>query len=60
MAQIKSRPPTFVLLCSRAEDMPESYKRYLVNALREAFELHATPLRLVVKAGKNPFAEGER
>jgi GTP-binding protein len=60
MAQMKTRPPTFVLLCSRAEEMPESYKRYLVNALREAFELHATPLRLVVKAGKNPFADGER
>ncbi len=57
IAQIKSRPPTFVLLCSRAEDMPESYKRYLVNGLREAFELHATPVRLVVKAGKNPFVE---
>ena len=58
IAQIKSRPPTFVLLCSRAEDMPESYKRYLVNALREAFELHATPVRLEVKAGKtNPFVE---
>ncbi|HCK84841.1 MAG TPA: ribosome biogenesis GTPase Der, partial [Hyphomonadaceae bacterium] len=57
MAQIKSRPPTFVLLCSRAEDMPESYKRYLVNALREAFELHATPVRLELKAGKNPFVE---
>jgi GTP-binding protein len=59
LTQIKSRPPTFVLICSRAEDMPESYKRYLVNGLRDAFNLHATPIRLVVKAGKNPFAEGE-
>ena len=58
LTQIKSRPPTFVLICSRAEDMPESYKRYLVNGLREAFNLQATPIRLVVKAGKNPFAEG--
>ncbi len=59
LTQIKSRPPTFVLICSRAEDMPESYKRYLVNGLRDAFNLHATPIRLVVKAGKNPYAEGE-
>ncbi len=58
LTQIKTRPPTFVLICSRAEDMPESYKRYLVNGLREAFKLQATPIRLVVKAGKNPFAEG--
>lgn len=57
LTQIKSRPPTFVLIASRAEDMPESYKRYLVNGLREAFNLQATPIRLVVKAGKNPFAE---
>jgi GTPase len=37
--------------------MPESYKRYLVNGIREAFELNATPIRLIVKAGKNPFAD---
>ncbi|MEZ6023308.1 MAG: ribosome biogenesis GTPase Der [Hyphomonadaceae bacterium] len=59
MAQTKSRPPTFVLLCSRAEEMPESYKRYLVNGLKEAFDLNATPVRLIVKAGKNPYAEQE-
>ena len=41
------------------EDMPESYKRYLVNGLREAFDLHAAPVRLIVKAGKNPFVENE-
>jgi GTP-binding protein len=59
LTQIKSRPPTFVLISSRADDMPESYKRYLVNALREAFDLHAAPVRLIVKAGKNPFDEKE-
>ncbi|MBC7770372.1 MAG: ribosome biogenesis GTPase Der [Phycisphaerales bacterium] len=57
LTQIKSRPPTFVLIASRAEEMPESYKRYLVNGLREAFDLHAAPVRLIVKAGKNPFAD---
>jgi GTP-binding protein len=59
LTQTKARPPTFVLICSRAEEMPESYKRYLVNGIREAFDLHATPIRLIVKAGKNPFAENE-
>jgi GTP-binding protein len=59
IVQIKARPPTFVMLCSRAEDMPESYKRYLVNGIREAFNLHAAPVRLIVRAsGKNPFDEG--
>jgi GTP-binding protein len=59
ITQIKSRPPTFVLIASRAEEIPESYKRYLVNGMREAFNLHATPVRLVVKSAKNPFVEGE-
>jgi GTP-binding protein len=59
LTQIKARPPTFVLISSRAEEMPESYKRYLVNGLREAFGLHAAPIRLIVKAGKNPFVENE-
>ncbi len=60
IVQIKARPPTFVLLCSRAEDMPESYKRYLVNGIREAFNLHAAPVRLIVRApgGTNPFDGG--
>jgi GTP-binding protein len=57
LTQIKARPPTFVLIASRAEEMPESYKRYLVNGLRDAFDLHAAPVRLIVKAGKNPFAD---
>jgi GTP-binding protein len=59
LTQIKARPPTFVLISSRAEEMPESYKRYLVNGLRDAFDLHAAPVRLIVKAGKNPYAENE-
>jgi len=57
MAQLKARPPTFVLISSRAAQMPESYKRYLVNGLREAFNLGATPIRLHVRAGKNPYTE---
>jgi len=59
LTQIKARPPTFVLIASRAEDMPESYKRYLVNGLRDAFDLHAAPIRMIVKAGKNPFVEND-
>lgn len=60
LTQIKARPPTFVLISSRADEMPDSYKRYLVNGLREAFGLHAAPVRLIVKQGKNPFADDEK
>jgi GTP-binding protein len=59
IAQTKSRPPTFVLICSRAADLPDAYKRYLINGIREAFDMPATPIRLIVKAGKNPYAEGK-
>lgn len=59
MAQMKTRPPTFVLMASRAESMPETYKRYLLNELREAFDLPGVPIRLVLKSNKNPFVDKE-
>jgi len=59
MAQIKARPPTFVLFSSRADQLPDSYRRYLVNSMRESFDLPGVPIRLSVKANKNPYAEGE-
>ncbi|MEM6627509.1 MAG: ribosome biogenesis GTPase Der [Pseudomonadota bacterium] len=57
MAQMKTRPPTFVLMASRGDQMPESYKRYLVNGLREAFDMPGVPIRLIVRQGKNPYAD---
>ena len=59
MAQIKARPPTFVLFSSRAAEMPESYRRYLVNSLRESFDIPGVPLRITIKSGANPYADGE-
>ncbi|BAE50148.1 ribosome biogenesis GTPase Der [Paramagnetospirillum magneticum] len=57
MTQAKARPPTFVLFATRPEQLPESYSRYLVNGLREAFDLPGVPVRLYVRGGKNPYAE---
>jgi GTPase len=57
MAQLKGRPPTFVLMASRGDDMPEGYKRYLINGIREAFDLKGVPIRLHVRQGKNPYAD---
>ncbi|MBI1250343.1 MAG: ribosome biogenesis GTPase Der [Alphaproteobacteria bacterium] len=59
IAQTKARPPTFVMMCSRAEALPESYKRYLVNGLKDAFSMQTVPVRLIVRANRNPFAEEE-
>jgi GTP-binding protein len=58
MAQIKARPPTFVLFSSRADEIPEHYRRYLINSIRESFDLPGVPIRVTVKSNKNPYAPG--
>jgi len=60
MTQPKSRPPTFVLFSSRASALPETYRRYLVNGLRENFALPGTPIRLTLRAKANPYAGRRR
>lgn len=55
MTQVKTRPPGFVLFCSRPEGLPDAYLRYLRNGLREAFDLRAVPLRLTLRRGENPY-----
>jgi GTPase len=56
MTQAKIRPPSFILFASRPEALPTSYLRYLVNGLREAFDMPGTPIRMWVRGGKNPYA----
>jgi GTPase len=56
ITQPKSRPPSFVLFCTRADAVPEAYLRYLVNGLRETFELPGTPIRLTLREKQNPYA----
>ena len=60
ITQPKARPPTFVLFSSRASSLPETYRRYLVNGLREAFALPGTPVRLTLRAKANPYAGRKR
>lgn len=57
MTQPKARPPSFVLFCSRADALPESYQRYLVNGLRETFDLPGVPIRLTLRQKDNPYAD---
>ncbi len=57
VTQAKARPPTFITFGTRAERIPEDYQRYLVNSLRETFELPGTPIRMELRGTKNPFAE---
>jgi GTP-binding protein len=57
ITQAKARPPTFIAFGTRATEMPEDYRRYLVNALRETFGLAGVPIRLQFRGTKNPYAE---
>lgn len=56
ITQVKTRPPGFVVSCSRPEVMPQSYVRYLVNSLRDAFDMPGVPIRVALRASENPFA----
>jgi GTP-binding protein len=60
ITQPSARPPTFVAFCSRPDDLPQSYIRYLTNSLRDAFKLPGVPLRLNLRKGDNPFAKHKR
>jgi GTP-binding protein len=57
MTQAKTRPPGFVVMCSHPDKLPASYSRYLVNGLRETFDMPGTPIRLTMRGqgDKNPY-----
>ncbi len=56
ITQIKTRPPSFVIFGTRVDQLPESYRRYLVNGIRRELGFGAVPVRLTLRAPKNPFA----
>jgi GTP-binding protein len=55
ITQVKSRPPSFVVFGTRVGELPESYRRYLLNSMRRDLGLGPVPLRLTMRAPKNPF-----
>jgi GTP-binding protein len=60
ITQVKSRPPTFVVFGNRTDELPESYRRYLVNSLRRDLGLGPVPLRLDFRGRSNPFDRARR
>jgi GTP-binding protein len=60
ITQVKSRPPTFVVFGNRTDELPESYRRYLLNAMRRELKLGPIPLRLDFRGRANPFDKGRR
>ena len=59
ITQANTRPPTFALFASKPGELPDSYRRYLVNALRQDFDLPGTPIRLMLRKGENPYARAK-
>jgi len=60
ITQVNTRPPSFALFASQPGELPESYRRYLVNALREDLALPGTPIRLMLRKGANPYVPEQR
>jgi GTPase len=56
MTQVKGRPPTFVLFCQRAGELPADYLRYLTTGIRERFDFPGVPIRIELRTGQNPYA----
>ena len=55
MTQVKARPPAFMISCTRADALPESYTRYLINALRADFNMPSVPIRIMYREKENPY-----
>ncbi len=60
LTQSRTRPPTFYLSVSRPEALPDAYRRYLVNGLRETFGLAGVPIRLMLRSEENPYQGRKR
>jgi GTP-binding protein len=57
ITQVKARPPTFALFGTRAEQVPDTYQRYLINQLRDEFDMPGVPIRLMLRGTDNPYVE---
>ena len=60
MTQHSTRPPSFVAFCSKPQDMPKSYLKYLENSLRAAFDMPGVPIRIGLRKSDNPFEKDGR
>ena len=57
ITQAKTRPPAFFIFSSNPEGLPDSYLRYLINNLRETFDMGGIPIRITVRKGNNPYQD---
>ena len=57
ITQVNIRPPTFAVFMSSPENLPDSYKRFLMSSLMEDFDLSGLPIRIMLRKGNNPYVE---
>ncbi len=57
ITQIKTRPPTFAVWVSKPDDLPQTHQRYIMNSLREDYDIAGVPIRLLIRKSKNPYAD---
>jgi GTP-binding protein len=55
VTQARTRPPSFVLFGTRVDQLPTSYERYLLNGIRRDLGFGGVPVRLTMRAPKNPY-----
>ena len=62
MTQVKTRPPAFVVKATHTDKIPESYERYLINGLRESFDMPGTPIRIFMRdqGDNNPYKDRKK
>lgn len=57
MTQVKTRPPTFAIWVSRPDKLPQTHQRYIINGLREDYDIPGVPIRLLIRKSKNPYTD---
>lgn len=57
IAQVSTRPPTFVAFASQPKGLPQAYIRYLTKSIRDTFNLPGVPIRFILRKGDNPYAD---
>jgi GTP-binding protein len=59
ITQVGQRPPKFAVFCNRSEELADHYRSFMLNSLRNEFDLQGVPLRLVVRSSDNPYSKQE-
>jgi GTP-binding protein len=50
-------PPRIVIHGNQVNDLPDSYKRYLMNYYRKALDVMGTPIKIEFREGENPYED---